>query len=84
MARIFNLKIWKEKPRYILINVHHEEIGRLSPEQSCYSILDMQNNNSEKKKSIPAKFVILDHPGQTKHEFLPVTTQCDTPNNVFR
>jgi len=83
MARTSRLKTWKEKPRYILKNVHHEEIGRLSPEQSYYSILDMQNNNSE-KKTVPAKFGILDHLGQTKHEFLPVTTQCDTPNNVFR
>jgi hypothetical protein len=76
MSRAFRLKTWKEKPRYILINVRHEEIGRMSPEQSYYYILDMQNNNSE-KQAISAKFGTLYHPGLTKHEFLLVTTQYD-------
>ena len=79
MARAFRLKTWKEKPRYILIIVHHEEIGRMIPEQSY--ILDMQNNNSE--KSSPCQIRYLRSSGSYK-TFLPVTTQYDKPNNVFR
>jgi len=77
MARAFRLKTWKERPRYILINVHHEEIGRMSPEQSYeyYYILDMQNNNSE--KSNPCQIRYLRSSGSYK-------TWISSPNNRVR